>query len=95
MKELSRMVELTGAELDAVAAGQGNGRGLGVGGLVGAGVGVGIGNIDVDVSDVIDVNNNTFRILSDSEFLNNNNVAIGVAAAILGITAQAVRAINP
>ena len=33
---MTKMYELTGAELDAVAAGQGNG--LGIGGLVGAGV---------------------------------------------------------
>jgi hypothetical protein len=80
MKELSTMVELTGAELDAVAAGRA--IGIGVGGLAGVGVGVEVGDITVD--DVVRVDHNTVEI-------NENNVAIGVAAAILGVSANFIR----
>jgi hypothetical protein len=83
------MYELNDREIDMVAGGQGSGFGLG--GLIGAGVG--IGSVNVDISDVVDVNNNTVTL---NNFLNQNNVQvpIGIAAAVLGISATAVRAIN-
>lgn len=89
MTELSTMRELTGAELDAVAGGQrgqGNANALGLGGLAGVGVavGVGIGNVSVDIIDDVRVN--------IENLLNNNDVAIGVAANLLGTTVQSLRA---
>jgi hypothetical protein len=67
MTELPVPVELTDAELDAVAAGAAQGNG--VGGLVGIGVGA---------NDVVhDVLNN-----ADISILNNNNVEVGVGAAL-------------
>jgi len=90
---MTEMYELNDAELDAVAAGagQGQGGGVGIGGLIGAGVGV--GNVSVDVSDVSVLDNNTVTL---QNFLNNNDVQvpIGIAAAVLGISAAAVRAIQ-
>ena len=87
---MSGMIELTGAELDAVAGGQrGQGNGLGLGGAAGlvavaagVGAGVGIGNINVDVIDDVTIQN----------LLNNNDIAIGVAANLLGTSAQDLRA---
>jgi hypothetical protein len=76
------MYELNDAELDAVTGGaQGNGNAFG---LVAAGIGVG-----VDIGDVTVLNNNTVNILSNGV---NVQVPIGVAASILGISANAIRA---
>jgi len=75
------MYELSDRELDMVAGGQGNG--VGIGGLIGAGIG--IGKIEVDPT-ITAVNGNTVTL---DNFLNNNNVQvpIGIAVALLGISA--------
>ena len=85
---MTKMYELTGAELDAVAAGQGNG--LGIGGLVGAGVGIGSISLLDSASRVVSVDHNQVII---SDFLNGNAVSLGVAANILGTTVQSLRAL--
>ena len=90
---MNAMIELTGAELDAVAGGQrGQGNGLGLGGAAGLvavaagiGAGVGIGNIDVDVIDDV-----TVTALND--LVDAGDIAIGVAANLLGTTVQSIRA---
>jgi hypothetical protein len=92
MTKLREMVELSGAELDAVSGGErGQGGGLGLGGAAGlvavaagVGAGVGIGNIDVDVIDDVVI----------QDLLNSNDIAIGVAANLLGTSVQALRALQ-
>ena len=75
------MYELIDSELDMVTGGaQGNGNAFG--GLIAAAVGVG----DVTVSAV---NGNRVNI---SNIANGNNVPIGIAVAILGTSANAIRA---
>lgn len=69
MTERSTMVELTGAELDAVAAGAPNL--LANAGLIAANVAIGNINVDVDVS----------RVLSDNR-VRVGDVAVGVLSAI-------------
>jgi hypothetical protein len=77
------LYELSGAELDAVAAGQGNG--LGIGGLIGAGV-----RLLENANRVVSVDRNEVTI---SDFLNGNAVSLGVAANVLGTTVQELRSL--
>jgi len=86
---MTELYELSGAELDAVAAAA-QGNGLGIGGLVGAGVGVGSISLLDNASRVISVDHNQVTI---SDFLNGNAVSLGVAANVLGTTVQALRAL--
>ena len=76
------MNELIDSELDMVTGGaQGNGNGNAFG-LVAAGIGVNVDHVSV-------LDNNTVSILSHGvEF----QVPIGIAASILGISANAIRA---
>ena len=82
MTNLPAMVELTGAELDAVAA-AGNAKGL---------VAVNLENIDVTVTDVHVLEN--FLNNSVNNLLQNGvttvQVPIGIAANVLGVGAAAL-----
>jgi len=72
MSELGRPIELTGAELDAVAAGQQTNHGVGLV-VVGANVG------PITVTDVLSHN----AVLNNSANGNTVQVPIGVAVAVL------------
>jgi len=72
MSELGRPIELTGAELDSVAAGQQTNHGVGLV-VVGANVG------PITVTDVLSHN----AVLNNSANGNTVQVPIGVAVAVL------------
>jgi hypothetical protein len=79
------MYELNDSELDMVTGGA-QGVGNAFGGLIAAGIGAGVEIGDVTVSAL---NNNRVDILHGS--FNQNNVPIGIAVAILGMSANAIR----
>jgi len=74
---MSKMYELTGSELDAVAAGAN--AGAGAGGLVAAAIAAAVDNVNVDV-----LNNNKVSILDNSLNGNKTNVGAGVLINLLG-----------
>jgi hypothetical protein len=79
------LVELTDAELDAVTGGaQGNGLGNAFG-LVAAAIGAGVA-----IDDLRLLNNNTVNVLSNGVDVG-VVVPIGIAASILGFSANALR----
>jgi hypothetical protein len=80
MYQLPEMVELSGAELDAVTGGQAQGRAVAAGGLVNVALGAAnvdvLRNADIDVDIIDDV---TIRNVA-----NNNNVSVGAIIQLLG-----------
>jgi hypothetical protein len=75
---MTDIYELSGAELDAVAAGQATGLAFGAGGLAGVAAGVG-----ANVQDFL----KNFANNNDVDILNNNDVSVGgvgAAVAVLG-----------
>ena len=74
---MTKMYELSAAELDAVAAGAN--AGAGAGGLVAAAIAAAVDNVDVDI-----LNNNTVSVLNDSLNGNKTNVGAGVLVNLLG-----------
>ena len=80
MSDLPEMVELSGAELDAVTGGQPNGVATAAGGLVN--VALAVGNIDI-------LRNAQFDIIDDvtvtlRDIANHNNVSVGALIQVLG-----------
>ena len=80
MSELPDMVELSGAELDAVTGGQANGNAVAAGGLVN--VALGPTNVDVLRNANIDVIDDVTVTLRD--IANHNNVSVGALIQVLG-----------
>jgi hypothetical protein len=80
MSELPEMVELSGAELDAVTGGQANGNAVAAGGLVN--VALGPTNVDVLRGANIDVIDDVTVTLRD--IANHNNVSVGALIQVLG-----------
>jgi hypothetical protein len=82
MSQLTDMVELSGAELDAVAAGQNPLQTLGQIGLVNVGAQIGnlLNGVDVDVS-ILDNNQVLVRNVANG---NTIQVGAGAVVAILG-----------
>jgi hypothetical protein len=80
MTQLAEMLELSGAELDAVTGGQANGNAVAAGGLVN--VAVGPTNVDVLRGADIDVIDDVTITLRD--IANHNNVSVGALIQILG-----------
>jgi hypothetical protein len=80
MSELLKMVELSGAELDAVTGGQANGNAVAAGGLVN--VALGPTNVDVLRGANIDVIDDVTVTLRD--IANHNNVSVGALIQVLG-----------
>lgn len=80
MSELPDMVELSGAELDAVTGGQANGNAVAAGGLVN--VALGAVNVDVLRNADIDVIDDVTVTLRD--IANHNNVSVGALIQVLG-----------
>jgi hypothetical protein len=80
MSQLPEMVELSGAELDAVTGGQANGNAVAAGGLVN--VALGPTNVDVLRGANIDVIDDVTVTLRD--IANHNNVSVGALIQVLG-----------
>ena len=80
MSQLPDMVELSGAELDAVTGGQANGNAVAAGGLVN--VALGPTNVDVLRGANIDVIDDVTVTLRD--IANHNNVSVGALIQVLG-----------
>jgi hypothetical protein len=80
MSELPDMVELSGAELDAVTGGQANGNAVAAGGLVN--VALGPTNVEVLKNANIDVIDDVTVTLRD--IANHNNVSVGALIQVLG-----------
>jgi hypothetical protein len=80
MSQLPEMVELSGAELDAVTGGQANGNAVAAGGLVN--VALGAVNVDVLRNADIDVIDDVTVTLRD--IANHNNVSVGALIQVLG-----------
>ena len=80
MSQLPDMVELSGAELDAVTGGQANGNAVAAGGLVN--VALGPTNVDVLRNANIDVIDDVTVTLRD--IANHNNVSVGALVQVLG-----------
>jgi hypothetical protein len=80
MSQLTDMVELSGAELDAVTGGQANGNAVAAGGLVN--VALGPTNVDVLRGANIDVIDDVTVTLRD--IANHNNVSVGALIQVLG-----------
>jgi len=80
MSQLPDMVELSGAELDAVTGGQANGNAVAAGGLVN--VALGPTNVDVLRNANIDVIDDVTVTLRD--IANHNNVSVGALIQVLG-----------
>ena len=80
MSQLPDMVELSGAELDAVTGGQANGNAVAAGGLVN--VSLGPTNVDVLRNANIDVIDDVTVTLRD--IANHNNVSVGALIQVLG-----------
>jgi hypothetical protein len=80
MSELPDMVELSGAELDAVTGGQANGNAIAAGGLVN--VALGPTNVEVLRNANIDVIDDVTVTLRD--IANHNNVSVGALIQVLG-----------
>jgi hypothetical protein len=80
MDTLPEMVELSGAELDAVTGGQANGNAIAAGGLVN--VALGPTNVDVLRNADIDVIDDVTVTLRD--IANHNNVSVGALIQVLG-----------
>jgi hypothetical protein len=80
MSQLLEMVELSGAELDAVTGGQANGVAVAAGGLVN--VALGAVNVDVLRNADIDVIDDVTVTLRD--IANHNNVSVGALIQVLG-----------
>jgi hypothetical protein len=70
------MVELSGAELDAVTGGQANGVAVAAGGLVN----VALGAANVDVLRNANINLNDLVDITIRNVANNNNISVGRAA---------------
>jgi hypothetical protein len=80
MSQLPDMVELSGAELDAVTGGQANGNAIAAGGLVN--VALGPTNVEVLRNANIDVIDDVTVTLRD--IANHNNVSVGALIQVLG-----------
>jgi hypothetical protein len=80
MSQLPDMVELSGAELDAVTGGQANGNAVAAGGVVN--VALGPTNVDVLRNANIDVIDDVTVTLRD--IANHNNVSVGALIRVLG-----------
>jgi hypothetical protein len=80
MSQLPDMVELSGAELDAVTGGQANGNAVAAGGLVN--IALGPTNVDVLRNANIDVIDDVTITLRD--IANHNNVSVGALIQVLG-----------
>jgi hypothetical protein len=80
MSQLPDMVELSGAELDAVTGGQANGNAVAAGGLVN--VALGPTNVDVLRNANIEVIDDVTVTLQD--IANHNNVSVGALIQVLG-----------
>jgi hypothetical protein len=80
MSQLPEMVELSGAELDAVTGGQANGNAIAAGGLVN--VALGPTNVEVLRNANIDVIDDVTVTLRD--IANHNNVSVGALIQVLG-----------
>jgi hypothetical protein len=74
------MVELSGAELDAVTGGQANGVAAAAGGLVN----VALGAANVDVLRNANINLNDLVDITIRNVANNNNISVGAVLQILG-----------
>jgi hypothetical protein len=74
------MVELSGAELDAVTGGQANGVAVAAGGLVN----VALGAANVDVLRNANINLNDLVDITIRNVANNNNISVGAVLQILG-----------
>jgi hypothetical protein len=80
MDQLPEMVELSGAELDAVTGGQANGVATAAGGLVN----VALGAANVDVLRNANINVDIIDDITIRNVANNNNVSVGALIQILG-----------
>jgi hypothetical protein len=80
MDQLPEMVELSGAELDAVTGGQANGVAVAAGGLVN----VALGAANVDVLRNSNINVDIIDDITIRNVANNNNVSVGALIQVLG-----------
>lgn len=77
---LREMVELSGADLDAVAGGQANGVATAAGGLVN----VALGAANVEVLEAADINVDIIDDVTIKNIANNNNISVGALIQVLG-----------
>jgi hypothetical protein len=80
MYQLPEMVELSGAELDAVTGGQAQGGAVAAGGLVN----VALGAANVDVLRAANINVDIIDDVTIRNVANNNNVSVGAIIQLLG-----------
>jgi hypothetical protein len=80
MSQLPEMVELSGAELDAVTGGQAEGVAVAAGGLVN----VALGAANVDVLRAANINVDIIDDITIRNVANNNNISVGAVIQILG-----------
>jgi hypothetical protein len=86
MNQLAEMVELSGAELDAVTGGQAEGVAVAAGGLVN----VALGAANVDVLRAANINVDIIDDITIRNVANNNNVSVGALIQILGGAAAVI-----
>lgn len=77
---LREMVELSGADLDAVAGGQANGVATAAGGLVN----VALGAANVEVLENANINVDIIDDVTIKNIANNNNISVGALIQVLG-----------
>jgi hypothetical protein len=80
MTRLPEMVELSGADLDAVAGGQANGVATAAGGLVN----VALGAANVEVLRNADIDVDILNDLTIKNIANHNNISVGALIQVLG-----------
>jgi hypothetical protein len=86
MYQLPEMVELSGAELDAVTGGQAEGVAVAAGGLVN----VALGAANVDVLRAANINVDIIDDITIRNVANNNNVSVGALIQVLGGAAAVI-----
>ena len=86
MYQLPEMIELSGAELDAVTGGQAEGVAVAAGGLVN----VALGAANVDVLRAANINVDIIDDITIRNVANNNNVSVGALIQVLGGAAAVI-----
>jgi hypothetical protein len=86
MYQLPEMVELSGAELDAVTGGQAEGVAVAAGGLVN----VALGAANVDLLRAANINVDIIDDITIRNVANNNNVSVGALIQVLGGAAAVI-----
>jgi hypothetical protein len=86
MDQLPEMIELSGAELDAVTGGQAEGVAVAAGGLVN----VALGAANVDVLRAANINVDIIDDITIRNVANNNNVSVGALIQVLGGAAAVI-----